>query len=335
MTKKVTIVVDGDWLAFLAACMVHPLHYIATYQDEEVLIHTSSSTFDKKLKKLDYPQDELVLTKERRLIDGWEAQAEAIAVAKANKLRKLAGATSILIAIGGDTNFRTELNLLYSCYKDRADSYRPPVLREVRGIVKRVFDYVESNYEEADDLISRYQYLGRKDGSYIVVTEDKDAKQTPGYVLNPRSLEIKDCSGFGEIQLEKKSRVNSKGVTVNSYKLHGQGRIWFYYQLVCGDPVDTYHPFPKNITDKMFYEMFEDVKTDAEAWTKVVELYKKYHGDVQEYERWDGKIIKGTWIDILQTYIDVVHMRRWDGDRIDARQVLKLYGLLEEETPND
>lgn len=226
----------------------------------------------------------------------------------------------------GDTNFRNDLKLLYSSYKERSASYRPPNLKEVRALLKTIFPYVESDNCEADDLISRYQFRGRKDQSFIVVTEDKDAKQTPGHLYNPRKMKIQDCSGFGKLELITK--VNAKGV--KTYKIDGYGRLWFYYQIVCGDKVDTYHPFPKVVSDKTFYEAFDSITNDREAWEVVVDWYKKHYGDIESYVDWSGKEHKGSWIDILQTYVDVVHMQRWEHDAIDVRAVLLSYGILEE-----
>ena len=40
------------------------------------------------------------------------------------------------------------------------------------------------------------------------------------------------------------------------------------------------------------------------------------------------KIDKGDWIDILQAYVSVVHMRRWENDEINIREVLKKYKLI-------
>lgn len=226
----------------------------------------------------------------------------------------------------GKTNFRDDLALLYSRYKDRVGSYRPPNLSDVRALLKTLFSYEESIDCEADDIISRYQYLGRSDRSYIVVTEDKDAKQTPGYVYNPRKLEIRDCSGFGKLIPIIKVSASGK----ETFKLDGYGRLWFYYQLICGDKVDTYHPFPKVVSDKTFYKVFENVESDEEAWTIIVDWYKRHHGSVTKYEDWSGKEYVGSWVDILQTYVNVVHMQRWENDVIDVRKVLKQYKLLED-----
>ena len=49
-----------------------------------------------------------------------------------------------------------------------------------------------------------------------------------------------------------------------------------------------------------------------------------------EWTMWDGTIIQGTWVDVLQTYVDVVHMIRWfnpEIDRINVRQVLEKFNI--------
>lgn len=171
---------------------------------------------------------------------------------------------------------------------------------------------------EADDLISMYQFKGHKDQTYVVCTEDKDAKQTPGYMFNPRTKEIRCCNGFGKIELITKTSISGK----KTYKIDGKGRSFFYYQIVCGDKVDTYTPFKPAKTDYKFSKEFEGIDNDKDAWQYVVNEYKSYFGDIKEYTKWDDTIVKGTWLDILQTYADVVHMQRWEGDRIDVKKTL-------------
>lgn len=169
-----------------------------------------------------------------------------------------------------------------------------------------------------------YQFKGKDDRSYIAVTEDKDNKQSPGFLMNPRSLEIRDCSGFGQLTLITKVSSSDK----KSYKLDGKGRLWFYVQLLMGDKVDTYHPFPKTYSDLKVYNLLKDCKNDKDAWTVIAKEYKTYYEDITEWEVWNKEIKKGSWVDILQTYCDVVHMQRWRDDRINVKEVLIKYELL-------
>lgn len=168
-----------------------------------------------------------------------------------------------------------------------------------------------------------YQYKGRNDKSYVVCTEDKDADQTPGYKFNPRTKEIKCCNGFGALELIVKESVSGN----KSYKVKGYGRSFFYFQLATGDPVDTYSPFKPAKTHYRFYKEFNGIDNDKDAWQYVVNEYKTYFGDIKEYTAWDGSVIVGGWLEILQVYADVVHMQRWVGDRIDVQKTLDKLGV--------
>lgn len=67
---------------------------------DEVIVAKTEAEFDKKLKALDVPLDELEVITEKRLIKDWETTARSVMIAKANKLRRDCGASNILIAIG-------------------------------------------------------------------------------------------------------------------------------------------------------------------------------------------------------------------------------------------
>lgn len=96
-----------------------------------------------------------------------------------------------------------------------------------------------------------------------------------------------------------------------TYKIDGEGRAFFYYQLVCGDPVDTYTPFKPAKTPYKFFNEFNGIDNDKDAWQYVVNTYYSYFGDIKEFIDYAGNVHKGNYLDILQVYCDVVHMQRW------------------------
>ena len=263
-----------------------------------------------------------VVDKESILHKNWETIARSTALNKIKKWKRLVNASKVIVAMGGPTNFRDRLPL-FQKYKDRVNSKKPEKLKEVRILLSELFTCIFSDDCEADDLIATYQYLGHKDKSYIVCTEDKDAKQTPGYIFNPRTEEIRCCNGFGAVELITK--VSARGT--KTYKIDGQGRSFLYYQLVCGDAVDTYHPFPKVVSALRFYNEFKDIDNDKDAWTYVASHYKSHYGDLKSWTDWTGTENKGTWIDILQAYVNVVHMFRKPKDFLDVRKILKQYDI--------
>lgn len=142
--------------------------------------------------------------------------------------------------MGGKGNFRDDLPL-FGKYKDRANSFRPECLKEIRDLLTTLYKVEYSVNCEADDLISTYQYLGYKTKKRIIVcTEDKDARQTPGLLFNPRTETLIDCSGFGELDLITK--VSSSGT--KTYKTKGYGRLWFYFQCISRRSSRFVFPFP-------------------------------------------------------------------------------------------
>lgn len=102
----------------------------------------------------------------------------------------------------------------------------------------------------------------------------------------------------------------------------------FISNVYLGDPVDSYFPFPKKYSDYKVYNLLKGCKDDKDAWTVLAEEYKLHYGSLTEYTDWTGKTHKGTWVDILQNYVDVVHMRRWENDRVDVKNVLTKYNLI-------
>jgi len=313
----------GDFLAFLAASSV-----VERYV--EVKDSLGNSKEFKNITEVKKSYDSYISNPSEFTIESCQRNKKnylnsAKAIIK-NKIRLFASATNckeVLIVMGGPTNFRNDLPL-FSKYKDRVDSFRPSCLKEIRDMLEEMYPTEYSEHCEADDLISMYQYLGYKTKQHIVVVAvDKDAKQTPGLLYNPMSNVLQDCSGFGKIFLKEKSN--------GTKKLEGYGRLWFYSQVCCGDPVDTYNPFvgkANNITDLKFYNMFKDFTTDEECWKQVAALYKNAYGNLDSWVTWNGTIQKGTWIDILQAYVDVVHMWRWKKDRIDVPKVLQKYNII-------
>jgi len=316
------LVIDGDFLAFLAASTV--VERFIEVKDNVSLTSTkykNITEFKKHCSTNSFDVSDYTIEDGQKLDDSYLQKAKYIISGKVNKFKKATGCTNVLIVMGGPTNFRNDIPL-FTKYKERSASFRPVCLKEIRDLLETMYNTEYSDNCEADDLISTYQYLGHKTGNKIVVvTEDKDAKQTPGLLYNPRSELLIDCAGFGKLDLTQKNN--------STYKLNGYGRLWLYYQVCCGDPVDTYQPFQKGstITDYKFYHMFKDLNNDKVCWEKIASLYKSAYSHVQEWTSWDGKVVKGTWIDILQMYVDIAHMRRWKDDRLLVKDILDKYGI--------
>lgn len=285
------------------------------------------SSCERYLTAINVDINNCVVTKEPVAHKNWQIIVRKIAEKKINEWRNAVGATKVILAFGSPTNFRDRLALFQKYKGNRDPSRKPLLLSQIKDLLKSLY-YCEMPLDaEADDIISMYQFKGSKQpGTYVICTEDKDAKQTPGFMFNPKTKELRNCTGFGEIRLITKLSTSGH----KTYKIDGEGRSFFYYQVCIGDTVDNYKPFPKVLTPYKFYNEFKEIKTDKDAWIYVTSLYKNFYKDITEWVDWEGTVHKGTWVDVLQTYVDVVHMIRWfkpETDRINVRQVLTKFNI--------
>ena len=134
---KRTIVVDGDYLAFLASSSVDEQTYVYTHVSNGTTFKSSTMIKAKaycERKKLVY--EEFTYTKSRTLCDDYMTKAKYIIIGKINQYLKDCDATDVLLVIGGEGNFRVNLDLFHEYKGCRKDSYRPACLKEVRDYIK-------------------------------------------------------------------------------------------------------------------------------------------------------------------------------------------------------
>lgn len=103
-TKGTTVVIDGDWLAFVGACLTHVKHYIIIDlpTGTELKAVTTERALTNCLTSLGRSRDDdsIEIRQEKRIIDNWEVTAKSVMIAKANKLKRETGARRIKIVIG-------------------------------------------------------------------------------------------------------------------------------------------------------------------------------------------------------------------------------------------
>lgn len=330
------LVVDGDWVAYkIASALEKKTIRVYDQQDTFVNEYKTRTKFkeDSKNYNISYRiEDCQTLPKKYK-----DTMSFLIGKMVKDMLAK-SNCEKILFALGGKENFRNELDLPQKYKGNRDSTIRPLALGEVRDFIAENYPTVFSENEEADDIISKYQYQSfvDKEKHIVVATLDKDARGTPGTLFNPEEDTIVRIEGLGFVQrIEKVSSSGKK-----SYKLYGEGRKWFYSQLLTGDKADNYFPcdFYKMsvgntsksplITDLKCFNMLDKCTTDKECWEVIMSQYKTWYAGIDHWLNWEGEKVEGNWIDMLQVYVDVVHMRRFDNDRVDVRTVLKKFDLI-------
>lgn len=159
------------------------------------------------------------------------------------------GGTRLVLALScpSEDNFR--LKVLDSYKANRKDVRRPTYLKSVRGWLER--QYPNAIYQrptlEGDDVMGILATSKVIKGKKIIISEDKDLQQIPGWLYNPR----KD---------DKPRQINAE-----------EGNYYFYTQVLTGDPTDNYKGCPgigKVKAEKILQE------SEGNYWQAIVETYE-------------------------------------------------------------
>lgn len=335
-----TVYIDGDLVLYSIACICEDTYIEVKDSDNKITKHKNITEFKKELKKelIPFIKEDYSIENKKQLKPGDVKMKGIFSVkGKVAKIQKKCKAKKVVIALGGSSNFRDRL-LLPVKYKDRDPSKKPLMLNFLR-------DWLASNYtveyaedEEADDIVSKKQYEGSLNKDIIVCSSDKDSRATPGFLYNPLTEDTLDINGLGSHSL----------VTKGSKKeLYGTGRVWEYIQWISGDKVDNYHPqdllsrtliankrsnliiSSTKMSHSKIYEETKDFTTDREWLQYSHDLFKGWYKDLEWYYTWDDILVENaTYLDLFQVYVDVVHMRRWDLDRVNIKEVLKKFDII-------
>lgn len=180
---------------------------------------------------------------------------------------------------------------------------------------------------EADDMLSIHAWQSKtKEGDrHIACSFDKDQFQCKGWIFDFR----KDSEGT-PLMKEPKWIEGLGHVYLKSNSVKGEGRKFLYAQALAGDTADAYKPnklAKKRFGDKATFKLLEPLKTDKECWQAIVDTYKSWYPYPVSYTTWDGKDLTRDWMEILQEYVDLAHMRRWEDDRVSVKQTLDKLGV--------
>jgi hypothetical protein len=246
-------------------------------------------------------------------------------------ITKACGTESYHIVVSGDDNFRLQLPLPTQYKDSRKESMRPLQLKDCKKYLINSHNAEVSVGVEADDVLVAYATAGN-----IQASIDKDANHGPFWLYNWDTMtEPEYIGGFGElIEIVKETaRKTAAGKPVYTRDIKGKGRIWLYYQMLFGDPVDAYKPC--ELAKVKFgeigaYELLHRCKTDKEALEAVAKQYQIWYPEPITYRAWDGSLQENkSWLDIWQMYADCAFMKRFEGDRFDVRKVLKKQGIID------
>jgi len=188
------------------------------------------------------------------------------------------------MAMGGQSNFRTELYPEYKVNRAKSKSTRPEWYHDLKSDI--VNDYEGCVYTEnceADDLVSIWAYQKKKAKQpYIVVSVDKDLDCIPGKHYNPRKKQIYEITPQ-------------------------QASLFFYKQLLMGDPVDNI-PGVKGVGPKTAEKLLKDAKSSHHALSIVCCEYMKKFSEIDE--AYDNLMINGKLLYLMKDYNDYFNLEK-------------------------
>lgn len=313
-------IVDGDLIGFKAAAACETRFIIVTHKQSKRSKQFNNRTeFKEWLKQNDrWSEDDFEIQDDRAV----EPIANCLHTVKAmlKNIQAATGCSELKVVVQGEGNFRDNIPLPVKYKSGRQDMIRPHHLGEVKDYLLRKYKAEKANGCESDDILSMYAWEGyKRKKRYVQCTIDKDAKQCSGYLYDwDKMSEPKFIEGLGQVFLNSKN------------KLDGFGRKWLYYQATVGDPSDSYKPTQlckATYGEKSFFKDFADLKTDKECWQKIHDLYLSWYPEEFMYTDWTGEGRVSNHIDMMQSYFDCAHMRRWKDDRIVVKDILDKMGV--------
>jgi len=227
--------------------------------------------------------------------------------------------------IGGVDNFRDFLPLPTKYKSNRKETVKPLLLKEIRSYLIDYKGATVIDGRETDDKVTSRMYDGFKSGKKIVaITQDKDAMQSSGWLLNPNKEEpAVFIKGLGKLYIDNSG---------SKPKVRGIGRKFLYFQCLTGDAVDGYNP--RDLVslvkgkrpvfgDMAAYKLLLEANSDLQCLQVIVNTYKKWFGELEfTYNCWEGVTHKITWLEALQMYWDSAYMQRFEGDRVVVKELL-------------
>lgn len=308
-----TVVIDCDIVCHRTAAACEVTSIVATHEDKECQGTFKNRTEYKAhletLGKLD--QYSLATIEERQKLKhnaprfsknsltSLHKAAEDSIDATISSIKERLGVENVVCLIDGGGNFRKELPLPKPYKWNRVGKSKPLLFQHLKDHLLKTYTCLSVAGVESDDVGTTHQYRGWKEkGGWVHCSNDKDRMATCGWTYDHVKDELFYVpNSLGELRRERS-------------EVKGYGRIWLAFQVLYGDDSDGYSPsdyHQEELGKVGAYNLLKDCKTDKEVWQVIIDKFKGW---------FNGSEYTPTWQDILQIYIDVAHMQRWDGDRM-------------------
>ncbi len=244
-----------------------------------------------------------------------------------------------ILLLGGSENFRLDLPLPIQYKSDRNRDLTPTRLKQVRQYIIDNYNVEIVDLMESDDALEVYGFKGYLDYlktgkfSYIVGSNDKDARATPSLLFDWSREE-------GRFKQEYSWLIPDSSKSIGTGEFNkGKGKyigfINYCYQLLAGDTSDSYTPhrhlprLPKEqqMGETKFFKSLMACKAPKELLQCVVDIYIMWFPEGTEYTDWKGNQQKLSTLEWLELMWQCVYMKRTKNDNLTIQMLFDKFGV--------
>lgn len=244
-----------------------------------------------------------------------------------------------ILLLGGKENFRLDLPLPIQYKSDRNRDLTPTRLKQVRQYLIDNYNVEITEGIESDDKLEIYGFKGYLDYlksgkfSYIVGSNDKDARATPSLLFDWSRED-------GEFKQEYPWLIPDSSKSVGAGEFNkGKGKylgfINYCYQLLAGDTSDTYAPhkhlprLPKEqqMGETKFFKLLMSCKDPKELLQCVVDTYVMWFPEGTQYVDWKGDEQNLNTLEWLELQWQCVYMKRTLKDTLTIKMLFDKFGV--------
>ena len=286
--KKPVCIIDGDYIRF-AASAAGETRTIEVFTESGQLVgeYKTRTEFKALCKEnnLEY-SDYTIVDKQVA-----EPIANVLHTVKSmvQTALKLSGCDTYRLYLGKGESFRVERSTLIKYKANREGTIRPLLLGEVGTYMIKHLGAEVVEHIECDDKVVM-ECIGTNN---VLIFQDKDFVGCPIKGVNIGRPEdgIINCNTFGKLWRDSKGKVR------------GIGRLFFYLQVASGDSSDNYKA--NCMSDIKWgevaaYNALKDCKSDKEALTALVAIYRHLYPEPKVVTGWRGDLIDIDWLYCLE-----------------------------------
>lgn len=309
---KRVLIIDGDIAIFRNAAAIEKRSILVTHlASKRTKVFGNRTKFKEFLAAKNLTYNEL----DYLIEDQQEAQDPVISfrLVKSlfDKLEAQTFADEVEVYVGNDApTFRESLPLPSPYKNNRSSIIKPVHLKATKSYVKKHYGFSTFEGLETDDVVTIRCYEELAKGNIpILATIDKDAWQTQGVLLldwtkskDGETVLVPDLGNM--LEKPKPSKVT------------GLGLRFLAYQILAGDPTDTYQPYELS---KLKYgpvkamTAVNSATNKSELFSVIENQFKALYPEPFEYVDCHGITQSADWEDMLSVYFKCAYMKRsWD-----------------------